>query len=228
MFHEELGRSPICLTIPGLGGSGPSHWQSIWERERHDCDRIELGCWDDPVRNLWISRIDQDVRASPAPVILVAHSLGCLAVAWWAHLVGEAAACNVRGALLVAPPDVDRPGADQRIARFAPAPKAILPFRSIVVASRDDPYCTFDRAEELASGWLAGLIDAGAVGHINAASELGAWRPGMALLDRLLDQPPRPVDRAADSGNDGSALAISVLRSPQGTAPTMPSLDTAP
>ncbi|UAK23972.1 RBBP9/YdeN family alpha/beta hydrolase [Sphingomonas nostoxanthinifaciens] len=196
MFEEDLGRSPLCLTIPGLGNSGPGHWQTIWEAERGDCERIELGLWDDPNRNVWMSRIDQAVSAAPAPVVLVAHSLGCLALAWWASFVGDAAAHRVKGALLVAPPDVDQAGICHRLARFAPAPKMALPFRAMLVASRDDPYASIERSAEMAGNWGCTFVDAGAIGHINAASGLAAWRDGQALLDRLIDTPSpvRPLD----------------------------------
>lgn len=196
MTEGEFCLSPLCLTIPGLGNSGSGHWQTIWETERHDCLRVQLGVWDDPIRNVWISRIDQAVSAAQGPVVLVAHSLGCHAVLWWASLLGQDISGNVVGALLVAPPDVDRIGADPRIARFAPAPAAILPFPAIVVASSDDPWCRPARSEELAAGLGAHFVSLDRVGHINADSGLDVWRDGQDLLDRLLDARPR-TQRAA-------------------------------
>jgi uncharacterized protein len=191
MTEGELGLSPLCLIVPGLDDSGPGHWQTIWERERHDCLRVQLGMWSDPVRNVWISRIDQAVAAAQGPVVLVAHSLGCQAVLWWASLLGEDVRSNVVGALLVAPPDVDRLGADPRIERFAPTPKHILPFPATVVGSTDDPWCSADRAGELACAWGAHFVLLDQAGHINAASGLGEWREGQELLERVLDVRPR-------------------------------------
>lgn len=185
MFDESLGRSPLCLIVPGLGNSGPDHWQSIWERDRRDCERVPLGCWEQPSRNVWVGRIDQAVRQAPCPVVLVGHSLGCAAIVWWAQMMGEATAGDVVGALLVAPPDVDR-SPDPRLAAFGPTPRGILPFPSIVVASEDDPYCAFDYAQDLAGGWGAEFVSAGAAGHLNAASELGRWEEGQDLLGSLL------------------------------------------
>lgn len=196
MIEGELGLSPLCLIVPGLHDSGPAHWQTIWERERHDCVRVQLGMWSDPVRNVWISRVDQAVGAAQGPVVLVAHSLGCHAVLWWASLLGEDAPSNVVGALLVAPPDVDRMGADTRIERFAPTPKAILPFPAVVVASSDDPWCEAERSEELASSWGARLVLLDHAGHINAESGFGPWRDGQDLLEQLMDtraQAPVPT-----------------------------------
>lgn len=187
MMTEDLRRLPTCLTVPGLNGSGPDHWQSVWERERRDCHRIELGCWDSPQRNLWIGRIDDAVRRASGPVVLVAHSLGCLAVAWWAGLLGQDVTGPVAGALLVAPPDVERPDAPDVLRRFAPTPRAPLPFPAILVASSDDPYCVPKRAEEMAAAWLADFVRFEDRGHLNAASRLGAWDEGQGLLDRLLN-----------------------------------------
>src|SRR5215217_2714954 len=99
------GNIPLALTIPGLNSSGPSHWQSIWENTRGDCERVDLGMWSSPRRNSWVTKLDHAIKTAPAPVILVAHSLGCLAVAWWAALEGQPYGWPVAGALLVAPPD---------------------------------------------------------------------------------------------------------------------------
>ena len=99
---------PTVVTVPGLGGSGPSHWQSLWESSRVDTIRAELGMWHTPHRNSWVNRLDEAIRHAHAPVILVAHSLGCQAVAWWAQLSPQPYGWPVAGALLVAPADVDR------------------------------------------------------------------------------------------------------------------------
>ena len=139
---------PTILTVPGLGGSGPSHWQSLWEAARPDTLRVELGMWNTPHRNAWVTKLDQAIRSAQAPVILAAHSLGCLAVAWWAELTRQPYGWPVAGALLVAPADVDRAGAQDDLKAFQPTPLTALPFPSIVVASRDDPWIAIERAPE--------------------------------------------------------------------------------
>ncbi|MFW2829639.1 RBBP9/YdeN family alpha/beta hydrolase [Sphingomonas sp. ID0503] len=173
-----------CLIVPGLMGSGPDHWQSRWEAERDDCRRVDLGCWDRPRRDIWVEALDRAVAASRRPVI-VAHSLGCHAVAWWARLAG-ARAGKVAGALLVAPPSVDRASCDHRLTRFAPTADIILPFEARLIASRDDPYATIEEAGDMADRWGAELVDLGALGHINAKSGLGSWPAGQAMLDQLI------------------------------------------
>ena len=74
------------LLLPGWQNSGPAHWQTLWEGARPDTSRIDLGMWDRPHRNSWVTKIDQAVAGARAPVILVAHSLGCIATAWWASM----------------------------------------------------------------------------------------------------------------------------------------------
>jgi hypothetical protein len=112
--------------------------------------------------------------------------LGCLAVAWWAAEADPRLLARVEGALLVAPPDVDRPGAHPAVASFRPAPRRPLPFRSILVASRDDPYASFESLAALAKDWGSRLVDVGRCGHINTDSDLALWPEGEALLDELI------------------------------------------
>jgi predicted alpha/beta hydrolase family esterase len=76
---------------------------------------------------------------------------------------------------------------DRRIADFAPSPRAVLPFPTVVVGSRDDPWCSTTRTREMAGNWLAAFCDAGNAGHINGQSGLGSWAQGQHILDRLLD-----------------------------------------
>lgn len=179
-------QEPLILLIPGLNDSGPDHWQSRWEHKLANAHRVELGMWDDPHRNTWVNKLNLAIHRSGRPVVLVAHSLGCLAVAWWAEYERPARDAHVIGALLVAPPDVDRPGLDPRLARFSACPRSELPFSSVLVASQDDPYCSQRTSISLARDWGSRFADAGAVGHINAQSELGDWPLGERLLEQLL------------------------------------------
>ncbi|MCE7795606.1 alpha/beta hydrolase [Sphingobium sufflavum] len=177
---------PLVLTVPGLDNSGAGHWQSIWERERADCQRADLGMWSNPHRNSWVTMLNSAIRQADCPVILAAHSLGCLAVAWWAALETQSYGNPVAGALLVAPPDVDAAGPDPRLAGFGPAPKVILPFPSVTIASSNDPYIDLARARSLAKFWGSHFVEIGDAGHVNAESGLGDWQEGQQWLDRLL------------------------------------------
>ncbi|QCG91913.1 alpha/beta hydrolase [Azospirillum sp. TSH100] len=178
---------PTILVLPGLGDSGPDHWQSWLEGRVPDLTRVDLGDWDAPEPERWVERLDSAVRVAAGPVVLVAHSLSCILVARWA--AGSSAADKVAAALMVAPPDVE----SARIVpagacRFAPVPSDPLPFPAVVVGSRSDPYCTAARACGFAALWGADFIDAGEAGHINSASGHGPWPMGETLLKDLLAQ----------------------------------------
>lgn len=185
-YSNPALNDPLILLVPGHADGGPSDWMKLWERERSDCRRLDLGTWDRSHRNTWVNKLNLALHNADRPVILVAHSLGCITVAWWAEYEQPGADSGVIGALLVAPPDVDRPGLDPRLARFSACPRTELPFPSVVVASQDDSYCTQRSAISLARDWGSRFADAGAVGHINAHSDLGDWPLGERLLSQLL------------------------------------------
>lgn len=205
---SESPARPVVLTVPGLGSSGPSHWQSLWEDTLPDTQRVELGMWNRPHRNAWVTKLDQAIRTTRAPVVLVAHSLGCLAVAWWAALSPQPYGWPVAGALLVAPADVDRADVHPDIAAFKPSPRQLLPFPSILVASTDDPWIEIEKARSLAAQWGSHFVDAGAQGHLNAASGIGSWIEGQDLLERLIDASTDRRGQPRTAGEARQVLAI--------------------
>jgi predicted alpha/beta hydrolase family esterase len=95
----------IYLTVPGVTNSSPQHWQSLWEKEFPErFRRIEQKEWNTPVCADWINEIEEKVqKANPETVVLVAHSLGCTAVAHWANKFGT----KIKGAFLVSPSDCE-------------------------------------------------------------------------------------------------------------------------
>jgi predicted alpha/beta hydrolase family esterase len=172
------------LILPGLGGSGPEHWQTRWETCERACARVHQRDWDRPALAEWLRAVDDVLARERGPVVLVAHSLACALVA---HGARRPAWVSVVGALLVAPADVESPTHTPPETRgFAPMPEGPLPFPAIVVASRDDPYVAHERARHFARCWSADFVDVGALGHINAASGLGDWDEGRRLLGTLL------------------------------------------
>src|SRR4051812_16245711 len=100
---------PRVLLLPGLFNSGPEHWQTYWERERADCLRVEQSDWETPRRADWVETLERAVAREQEPVVLAAHSLACALVAHWAGVAGAQTLGRVRGALLVAPSDVEAP-----------------------------------------------------------------------------------------------------------------------
>ncbi len=179
-------QDPTILIIPGLNNSGPEHWQTKWEERLANTVRAELGGWDSPRKSAWITNLGIAIRQIAGPKILVAHSLGCHTVAWWAKQEPEACELGVIGALLVAPPDVDSVAKGSKLAGFGPAPRTFLPFPSLLVGSLNDPYCAFQHAQKLARRWRARFVNAGLFGHINADSGIGEWPYGLSLLDTLM------------------------------------------
>ena len=170
------------LLLPGWHNSGPDHWQSHWERA-YGYGRVAEHDWQRPLRGDWLIQLEEAVLASAAPVVLVAHSLGCLQVAAWA--ANTAQAHRVQAAMLVAPADVEREDLRQQLPSWAPIARQRLPFHAVLLASRNDPYCSQDAAQALARSWGADYQDMGALGHLNAESGLGAWPQGHHVLKAL-------------------------------------------
>lgn len=178
--------SHTILILPGLFNSGEGHWQTVWEAMLPNARRVQQRNWDNPDRAEWVATLDAAIAAANGPVVLAAHSLGCALTAWWAATHADTPhAQKVRGALLVAPPDVEREDFPDFVTGFAPMPRAALPFKTIVAASTDDPWCSFPRAQDWSAGWRARLHDIGTRGHINAESGLGDWAQGRTWLDEL-------------------------------------------
>ncbi|MDQ2793491.1 MAG: alpha/beta hydrolase [Bacteroidota bacterium] len=170
--------------VPGLGSSGPDHWQTYFEHQYPAFTRIEQREWDVPDRAEWVARLEEALDGQDlSQVVLVAHSLGCVTVAHWAARFGH----RIKGALLVAPSDVETAHyAAFPTTGFAPMPLARLPFPSKVVFSQNDEWVTPDRARQFAEAWGSELVNIGAAGHINTAGGYGDWPAGLALLESLL------------------------------------------
>lgn len=169
------------VIVPGLGGSGPTHWQSIWEKE-YNFIRVAQQDWETPVCSDWVETINDTLKnLDPAKVILVGHSLACITIAWWAQKYPTA----IKGALLVAPSDTEATTFPNVTKGFIPVPLNKLPFKSILAASSTDHYLTIERAGLFADKWGSAFVNAGDCGHINVASGHGQWDQGLELLKQL-------------------------------------------
>ncbi len=172
---------PPILLVPGYQNSGEGHWQTLWEGELRGTRRVEMPNWEYPRRQEWIETLDEAIRDCAEPPLLVGHSLGCLAIVHWAAQYER----EVRGALLAAPVDVERPDGLTLLRGFAPIPWSTLPFPSILAASSDDPLITMDRARGFAADWGSRFVELGPCGHLNQISGHGPWPRGEALLAEL-------------------------------------------
>jgi hypothetical protein len=170
------------LIVPGLRDAVTNHWQTLLQAQLAAAGR--------PVRSVppmgrdalavapRLEAIEREAQAIDGPLVIVAHSGGCVMVAHWARQTRR----EVRGALLAAPPEFDRamPEGYPTLAQldaggWLPVTRARLPFRSIVAASRNDPLARFDGVSALARDWGSELVDLGEVGHLNPASGFGEW-----------------------------------------------------
>jgi predicted alpha/beta hydrolase family esterase len=187
MMRAREARRPIVtpapvLVLPGYADSGPDHWQSHWERADPACRRVVQHDWLLPRLEDWLAALDRYVAECSGPPVLAAHSLACALVAHWARRTRSTA----RGALLVAPADVESPlRTPEEVRNFSPIPLIRLPFPTIVVASTDDPFVSIDRAIAFATAWGSRLVTLERAGHINADAGFGPWPEGRALLAEL-------------------------------------------
>jgi serine hydrolase len=182
------------LMVPGWLGSGSEHWQSRWERNLKTARRIEQDDWVVPDKDRWVGRIIETIATTSRPAVLVAHSVGVIAVAHAALKLPEGA---VAGAFLVSAADVDR-AQDWPVTQgyawpesgfgFAPVPLAALPFHSALLTSSDDPYCRPERARHFAAAWGSDLVEVGPAGHINTASGHGPWPDGVLRFGTFLSK----------------------------------------
>ena len=169
--------------IPGLGNSGPEHWQTYFEKTLPNAQRIQQKEWDAPDCQDWLESIEAAIQGFDlTQVVLIAHSLGCTTVAHWAKRYGHI----IKGALLVAPSDIEQPVYTFPSTGFSPIPLDPLGFNSIVVTSSNDEWVSLERARHFADHWGSEFINIGAAGHINAQSGYGEWTEGLKVLEQLV------------------------------------------
>lgn len=173
------------LIVPGYTNSGPNHWQTRWERKLSTARRVEQAEWSKPVREDWVARMIEEVNAAEKPVVIVSHSLG---VATAIHALPHCTR-QIAGAFLVAPPDVANPKIrPKHLMTFGPYPRDPLPFPSVMVASRNDSFGSYEHAGDIANAWGSLLVDAGDAGHINTESGHGPWPEGSMVFAQFLSR----------------------------------------
>ncbi|WP_076421483.1 RBBP9/YdeN family alpha/beta hydrolase [Pontibacter lucknowensis] len=171
------------INIPGLHNSDENHWQTIWENDHPSkFYRVIQSDWEKPDCVEWISKMEEELKQFDyKQLILIGHSVGCVTIIKWFEMYGHA----IKGALFVAPSDVDSPGYPSYITGFNPMPASKLPFPTIVVASTDDHVVDFERAQLFARNWGSELVTLKEAGHIESKSGFGKWDFGLELIDRL-------------------------------------------
>lgn len=181
--QEHLSTRSVVV-VPGLGGSGPTHWQTHWEQAFPEWIRCEQRDWEHPGVEEWVETLGRTVALAPRPVVLAGHSLG---VATIAHAAASGLLTKVDRAFLVAMPDVERADFPRDLCPgFSPLPRSPLPFPSTMVGSSNDPWTTSDRLRGFATVLGATYVDVGERHHIGTHSGLGAWEEGLGLFDGFL------------------------------------------
>lgn len=180
------------LIVPGLRDHVAQHWQTLLEADLRSAGKAVVSVppmgRDDLDCAARVAAIESTVRSVQGPLVLVAHSGGTIMLAHWAQQTRRA----VQGALLATPPDFESPMPDGYPTMAAlsaggwlPVPRAKLPFRSIVAASRNDPLGRYERVVALAHDWGSELVDLGEVGHLNPASGYGPWPQAQTWIAHL-------------------------------------------
>jgi predicted alpha/beta hydrolase family esterase len=173
------------VIIPGLGNSGPDHWQTILEKNLPNASRVIQENWNEPDCNLWVNAIDAHLlNVNTDEVVLIGHSLGCIAIVNWAAQFNK----SVRAALLVAPADIESGYDILNFQSFIPIQQVKLNFTALVVSSTNDPWVTSERARFFSRKWNADFISIGKAGHINANSGFGNWKEVYSLLDFTINK----------------------------------------
>jgi hypothetical protein len=88
------------LMVPGWLGCEPDHWQSRWVRNLKTAKLIGEEDWATPDKDKWAGNIIKEVAATSRPTVIVAHSVGVIAVV---HAALELPKGAVAGAFLVSP-----------------------------------------------------------------------------------------------------------------------------
>ncbi len=166
------------VSVPGIGNSGPDHWQTAWEAGLPDMVRFKPSSWDTPELQDWIEGIERSVAHAASAPILVCHSLGCLAFLHWARQTKS----DWLGAMLVAVPDSSGPNFPGQASGFAVSGLMPLGKPLLTVASSDDPYDPAGNGVALAGKAGAAIIRLGARGHLNEKSGVADWAEGLALF----------------------------------------------
>lgn len=190
-----MSLNPTILIIPGLRDHVEEHWQTLLAKELSaqgktcvtvpPLEQDKLSC------QARLDAIDRALESIDGPVLIVAHSAGCMMVAHWALRRSR----PILAALLAAPADVETqmpagyPNKEVLAANgWTPIPRQRLPFPTLLAASSNDPLTQFERAQGFARDWGSELVELGPQGHLNPASGHGPWPQAQELIARLLEQ----------------------------------------
>jgi uncharacterized protein len=176
------------LIVPGLRDQVSNHWQTLLASRMPQAETVAPMGRENIDLDGRVAAIEAAAQRIGGPLIIVAHSAGCIMTAHWAKCTHS----QVIGALLAAPPDLETampqgyPTLEAlRANGWLPVPREPLPFPSIIAASENDPLGQLDRVLELGRAWGGRIVNIGAVGHLNPASGFGYWPQAEDLIAEL-------------------------------------------
>lgn len=187
------------LIVPGVGGSEAQHWQSWLQRNLMSSSRVHQMDWNQPILPHWVEQFVQTLQPIQGEVQIVAHSFGCLTTVAALALHPELNK-QVKKLILVAPANPARFGeagfardSKQNYQTLFQNFKIHVPTSLLI--SENDPWLSFEDAQQLAQHWKLKPINLGQVGHINVASGFG---PFPEIYDYLIPEPSRSRMRWSD------------------------------
>jgi len=182
-----MNKNFTYLFLAGYGNSTGEHWQAKWFRKFPGAVWIEQKSWDYPVCEQWVNELDKNIDQIQQPVVIIAHSLGCLTFVEWTNQFPQKCQEKIIGALLVAVPDSDAESFPKDISGYQQTDLDPLPIKSLMIASQNDPYASISRTEFFARHWGSELIWIGKMGHINLSAGFGDWQEGEKYLLEFLN-----------------------------------------
>ena len=172
------------IISPGYGDSSPDHWQTWLNENLPNSIRVQQINWFSPERDAWIEGVQRAVESVEDPIIFVGHSCGSVAITQWAERYHDP---RVRGAILVAPADVDDEYALEAIKVQRPLMLSKLPFPSVLVYSDNDIYVSVERVHYFAACWGSKAVHVlNEAGHINGDTGYGAWPQMLKWIEELV------------------------------------------
>ena len=174
------------VNVPGYTNAGPAHWQTLLEDKFVNFKRVQQQDWLSPVRDLWIQGIEETVSQIEGEIVLVGHSCGAVAIAQWALACDTS---KIKGALLVAPADIDRESAIAPIHVQRPLPTEILPFPTKLIYSDNDEHTMRERSEIIGQHWGSELILVKGASHFHTEAGFGEWPEVERWIEQLAGSP---------------------------------------
>ena len=185
---DKLQTNATVLIVPGLREHVAEHWQTLLQARLAKVRSVPPLEHNKLSLAARVEAIARELEQIDGPVILVGHSAGVLMLVHWASLHQR----PIKGALLVAPPDLDcdwpagYPTPESlRENGWDPLPKGKLAFPNILAASTNDHLASFEAATRMAAKWGSELVNLGDVGHVNPAAGFGPWPKAEEFIRQL-------------------------------------------